>query len=108
MTSTRAKIIRETAGWVACAIVLVWGVAEHNLQRQATIENTEELNRLGQWTQSQDEFRDEMKEFVKNILARHETEDHSNEDIPDRFTGSEGRELERRVEALERNGLKTE
>lgn len=110
MTSTRAKIIRETAGWVACAIVLVWGVAEHNLQRQATIDNTEELNRRGRWMQSQDEFRDEMKEFVRKILERHETEDQirSNEDIPDRFTGSEGRELERRVEALERNWLKAE
>lgn len=99
----RAKIIRETSGWVAFAIVLIWGIAEHNLQRQATINNTEELNRRGEWMQSQDEFRDEMREFVKTIMQRHESEDQirSNDDIPDRFTGEQGRELERRIEVLE-------
>lgn len=103
MTKQRAKFIRETSGWVAFAIVLLWGIAEHNLQRQATISNTEELNRRGRWMQSQDEFRDEMREFVKAIMERHESEDQikSPDDIPGRFYRWEGDELIKRIEALE-------
>lgn len=99
----RKKIIREASGWVAFGLVLIWGVAEHNLQRQATVENTAELVKRAEWMRQQDKFREEIRAFVQTVLSRHENEDQirSNEDIPDRFTGEQGRALERRIQALE-------